>query len=142
LTGHQSGSLQALADDWAKSTGGTHLQYEAFAHESLREANRRTFGVAAVPNCDFAAAKMVISFGADFLDTWLAPVANARGYAAFRAQTENGAGTFVTVEPRLSTTGASADEWVSIKPGTEMVLALGMVNVIVGDNLARAGADA
>jgi len=142
LTGHQSGSLQALADDWAKSAGGTHLQYEAFAHESLREANRRTFGIAAVPNCDFAAAKMVISFGADFLDTWLAPVANARGFAAFRAQTENGAGTFVTVEPRLSTTGASADEWVSIKPGTEMVLVLGMVNAIVGDNLARAGADA
>jgi len=141
LTGHQTGSLQALTDDFAKNAGGTRLQYEAFAHESLREANRRTFGVAAVPNCDFGAARMVISFGADFLDTWGAPIMNARGFAALRAQTEGGAGTFVTVEPRLSTTGATADEWVPIQPGTELAMVLGMVNVIVGDNLARAGAD-
>ena len=43
----------------------------------------------------------------------------------------DGAGRFVAVEPRLSLTGANADEWVAIKPGSEMALALGMAHVIV-----------
>ena len=38
-------------------------------------------------------------------------------------------GTFVQVEPRMSQTGANADEWVPAKPGTEGVLALGLAHV-------------
>src|SRR4029453_2737688 len=49
---------------------GLALVYEPFAYESLREANRRSFGQAAVPEYDFAAARYVLSFGADFLETF------------------------------------------------------------------------
>jgi hypothetical protein len=51
---------------------------------------------------DFAAARCVIAFGADFLETFGSPVAQARGFAAMRANRADGAGHFVTVEPRLS----------------------------------------
>jgi molybdopterin-containing oxidoreductase family iron-sulfur binding subunit len=44
-------------------------------------------------------------------------------------------GQFVAVEPRLSLTAANADEWVAIRPGGEMALALGMANVILGEGL-------
>ena len=37
----------------------------------------------------------------------------------------------VQVEPRMSQTGANADEWVPAKPGTEGVLAFGIAHVIM-----------
>jgi anaerobic selenocysteine-containing dehydrogenase len=40
-------------------------------------------------------------------------------------------GMFVQVESRMTQTGANADQWVPVKPGTEGVLALGLANVIV-----------
>ena len=136
ITEHAPGSSHTLAAEWAKAAGGTHLVYEAFAHESLREANRRSFGTSAIPQYDLAKADFVISFGADFLETWLAPTAHARGFAALRAKTDSGKGGFVAVEPRLSLTGANADEWVAVKPGGEMAMALGMAHVILAEGLS------
>jgi anaerobic selenocysteine-containing dehydrogenase/Fe-S-cluster-containing dehydrogenase component len=140
VTDHVTGSLHQLATEWAAAASGAHLVYEPFAHESLREANRRTFGRAEIPNFDFARARSVVSFGADFLDTWLSPVSQGRGFAAMRAR-RDGSGQFITVEPRLSLTGANADEWVAIKPGTEAALALGMARVILTQGLAPAVAE-
>ncbi len=133
LTDNGTGSLHRLAGEWAAAAGATHLVYEAFAHESMREANRRTFGVAAIPNFDFASARMLVAFGADFLETWLSPVGHARGFAAAR-EAHNPA-RFVAVEPRLSLTGANADEWIAVRPGGEMALALGMARVILSEGL-------
>ncbi len=137
MTDHVTGSLHRLAAEWATGASATHLVYEPFAHESMREANRRTFGLAEIPNLDFGRARCVVSFGADFLETWLSPVGHARGFAAMRAR-RDGSGQFVSVEPRLSLTGANADEWVAIKPGTEAVLALGMARVILTQGLGPA----
>ena len=48
--------------------------------------------------------------------------------------------TFVQVEPRMSQTGANADEWVPAKPGTEGVLALGLAHVLLSARLRPADA--
>ena len=47
---------------------------------------------------------------------------------------------FVQVEPRVSQTGASADEWVAIRPGMEGFLALGLAHVIIKSGLRPANA--
>ena len=74
-TGADSGVLDGFYDEWlAAFRSHRRLRYEAFAYEPLREASRLTFGVAAVPEYDFASAQYVLSFGADFLETWLSPV--------------------------------------------------------------------
>ena len=132
LTGHETGTLALLAGEVAKATGGRHLMWEPFGFESVRAANKTTFGIDGVPRYDLAAARCVVTFGADLLETFGSPVEQARGFSAMRAKRDDGAGYFVTVEPRLSTTGASADEWVAAKPGTEFALSLGMANVIAG----------
>ncbi len=133
ITENATGSFEKLAGEWAGAAGGTHLVYEPFSYESLREANRRCFGLSAVPHFDFERAKMVVSFGADFLETFGSPVAQARGFAAMRARPESG--FFVAVEPRLSLTGANADQWVAVRPGGEIALALGMARVILTEGL-------
>ena len=50
------------------------------------------------------------------------------------------AASFVQVESRMSQTGANADEWVPVRPGTEGVLALGLAHVIMAAKLRPAGA--
>ena len=137
VTGNSTGSLHKLSAAWAAAAGGTHLVYEPFAHESAREANRRTFGVASVPQADFTRARFVLSLGADFLETWGSPVGQARAFAEMRAA-DRQHGVFVAAEPRLSLTAANADEWVAIRPGAEMALALGLARVILAEGLAVA----
>ncbi len=50
-------------------------------------------------------------------------------------------GKFVQVEPRMSQTGANADEWIACRPGMEGVLALGMAHVILREKLSTHGAN-
>ena len=57
------------------------------------------------------------------------------GYAKMRGGRPGIRGALIQVEPRMSLTGASADEWVAIKPGTEGVLALGLANALGAKNL-------
>src|SRR5947207_2202668 len=49
-------------------------------------------------------------------------------------------GTFVQIESLMSQTGASADEWIPVPPGTEGVLALGLARAIVENKLRPADA--
>jgi len=65
----------------------------------------------------------VIVFGADLLGTWNSTVAHSAAYGRMR---QGGRTKFVYVGERLSQTGANADEFIAIRPGTDGVLALGM----------------
>ena len=125
---------------------GAGRAYEPLADGVLRQANLMSFGHAALPTIDLGRADYVISFGADFLGTWNSPVAQGVGYGEMRQGRIGRRGKFAQVEPRMSQTGANADDWVPCNPGTEGVLALGIAQVILHDKLVsrdtktRAGA--
>jgi anaerobic selenocysteine-containing dehydrogenase/Fe-S-cluster-containing dehydrogenase component len=145
VTGLESGSFGELVDAWMKEVGGRHVTYEPFAFEALREGNRIAFGTATIPWYDFANARYIVSFGADFMETWLSPVGYQNGFTrahAFEAGRDGSMAKFVYVGPRLSLTGMSADEWIAAKPATEFMLALAMAQVILSRRLATAPADA
>ena len=118
--------------------GAPALTYELFGDDVLRRANLLSYGREQLPTFDLANASYVLSFGADFLGTWNAPVSHSRGYGDMRQGRPGRRGHFVQVEARMSQTGASADEWVPVKPGTEGALALGMAHVIMRDKLQPA----
>ena len=143
VTGHETRSFDRLTNEWLAAFGSSNrVAYEPFAYEALRHANRAIFGVDAVPQHDFSAANVVVSFGADFLDTWLSPVEHARGFAEGHAFRDGSMGRFIHIEPRMSMTGMSADEWLPPTPGTEALIALAMAQVIVGEGLATGPSDA
>src|SRR5262249_38732254 len=106
-----------------------------FSEDILREANRQSFGYAQLPTFDLARSRYVVSFGADFLGTWNSPVSQSVAYGEMRQGRPGVRAKFVQVEPRMSQTGANADEWVPTKPGTEGVLALGIAHVILKEGL-------
>jgi len=145
VTGADSGALDAFYDDWLRAfRSARRLRYETFAYEPLREASRLVFGVASVPEYDFASARYILSFGADFLETWISPVRYTRGFAEAHRYRDGEMARFVAVEPRRGLTGYSADEWVAPKPGTEGLLALGIAASVVRQgrsHLAGAAAD-
>ncbi|MEK7714759.1 MAG: molybdopterin-dependent oxidoreductase, partial [candidate division NC10 bacterium] len=124
----ESGSLGALLDRWAQALGARpRVTLEPFGYEALRAANRIAFGRDAIPYYAVEDAEVVLSFGADFLETWLSNVNHARGFARMHTFRDGRAGTFIHVEPRQSLTASSADEWVRNAPGTEGLLALAIL---------------
>ena len=133
VTPLMTGTLGRLVDDWAAAVGARRLRYESFAYESVRAANRATFSRDAIPQYDFASPDLVVSFGADFLETWLSTVGYSRDHAEGRRVRDGRTPRFVQIEPRMSLTGASADEWLAIEPGTEALVAAAMVFTIVSE---------
>src|SRR3989449_1680068 len=139
VTGQETGAFGDLADEWMRAVGGRRVAFEPFALEALREGNRLALGTSAVPHYDFAAAKYIISFGADFMETWLSPVEFQNAFTrahAFAAGADSTMAKYVYVGPRLSLTGLSPDEWIAAAPGTEGLPALAMAQVIVARRLA------
>ncbi len=134
LTGRSGPTRARLVNQLAAAIGGTRVEYEALSEAPLREATRIAFGRDVVPTFDFEQAGIILSFGADFLETWLSPVEHARAFARATSTDEQFRKTpFVFVGPRLSLTGQNADEWVPVEAGTEGILALAMANVIAGE---------
>ncbi len=131
LSGAPRGTFGTLLGEFAGAAGGKVVRWQPFDLEPLREANRRTFGRDEVPAHDFAKAKYILSFGADFLDTWGPLVENQRGFAASHGFAQGGMARHVYVAPRAALTGLNADEWLGCAPGAEAAVALAMAHVVV-----------
>ena len=106
----------------------SHVMYEPLAYEALRQANHDVFGIDAVPLYRMDKADFLISFGANFLETWVSNVQFARQFASFREPGKAGKNPFFYVGPRLSMTGASADHWIPVPFGGEYLVALGLIH--------------
>jgi molybdopterin-containing oxidoreductase family iron-sulfur binding subunit len=143
LGGLTPGTFDLLVADFLKAAGSaSRVTYEALSYEPLRKAAKQTFGVDAVPFHDLAKAKAIVSFGADFLETWLSPVEYARQFGSMHTYRDGDMGRFTYVGPRQSLTGANADRWIASRPGQELAVALGVLNVIIADGLAKNDASA
>src|SRR4029078_6503694 len=71
---HETGSFPEFLDQWLAGYGmPAHLAYDGEAPHAVLQANRQTYG-AAWPALDFAAAKLIVAVGADFLEMWGANV--------------------------------------------------------------------
>jgi anaerobic selenocysteine-containing dehydrogenase len=88
-------------------------------------------GHAQHPAYDFLSAKLILSFGANFLEDGYSPVYYTKLYSHHQER-----GTrYIQIEPRLSLTAANADRWIPIRPGTYGALALGIAYVLIREEL-------
>ncbi len=134
IHGQMGPALTSLVDEVMAAVGGSRTEYEALSDAPLREAARIAFGTDALPRYDIESARMLVSFGNDFLETGVNPVGYARAFARMSGSDDHGdKGRFVYAGPRLSLTGLNADEWLPIRPGSEAALALGMASALGGD---------
>ena len=131
------GHLGLLVSRFAAANGIEHLQFQspAAGDSVYQHAVKNVYGADSLPDFDLERANTVISFGADFLSTWLSPTRWNRGYGEFRQGKDRERGTLYQVDSRFSMTAANADKWLPIRPGWEGYLALSIAQVIVAENL-------
>jgi molybdopterin-containing oxidoreductase family iron-sulfur binding subunit len=103
------------------------LIFEPFAFESLKHAHAQVFGQPVLPGYHMEQCDLLIGFGADFLETWLSPVAYAHKFKAMHALTRGHKNMFLHVGPYLSLTGANADRWIACRPGAEPFVLMGLI---------------
>jgi molybdopterin-containing oxidoreductase family iron-sulfur binding subunit len=138
LTEGLTGSMDRLVDEFCTAFGIERVRWQPFAHEPVRAGYRIALGVDGMPVHDFSRADVVLSFGADFMETWGSPIDYSHGFVRAHAYDSAGRrGRFISVTPHQSLTDLNADEWLAVRPGTEHIVALAMARVIVD-----AGADA
>ena len=141
LTPQLRGSLATLCSTFMRSFGSPHLlSYELLAPDWLRAASRTSFGQATLPWYDLAETRYLLSFGAEFLESYLSPVHYGGAFGQMRQGRDTVRGHFTYVGPRLSLTGASADRWMPARPGSEGALALGLCRLLLAEALYDRGA--
>ena len=137
LTGPKGPTEGNFLNRFADRLGGRRVVYDALDDSALRRAAKIAFGVDALPRYQIGEADFLVSFGADFLETWLSPVHFAAEFASMHGVRDGHKGRFVFIGSRLSLTGQNADEWIPARPGSEAQVALA-----VAGELVRRGADA
>jgi anaerobic selenocysteine-containing dehydrogenase len=135
LMGTGSDHLFDLVSDLAAATGApTPIRFSVGSmfdgQATLSRAAEDLFGQAAMPFFDIGNSDLVLSFGANFLEHWLSPVAYNLAYAKMRRGNPKRRGYFIQFEPRMSQTAANADEWIPIHPGTEGLIALAIGRLV------------
>jgi anaerobic selenocysteine-containing dehydrogenase/Fe-S-cluster-containing dehydrogenase component len=145
----QGPTLDKISRQWLQSWNSSRIIFwERINDEPARAATEVCFGRRDLPVYRLDQAETIISFDADFVETWGSPVEYARQYAEFRSprMRKNGLtiGRSAYVGARLNATAAKCDEWVAANPGTEGVLAMGVLNMVVtqGWVAPNAGVDA
>jgi molybdopterin-containing oxidoreductase family iron-sulfur binding subunit len=129
LTRPEPGQLGTFLGAWLGALGQPAAQlvtFDPMGRPWAREGQRRALGSDAVPVPDLAAARLIVFIGDDVVEEG-SLVEAARGLADQRAA----GGRSVYVGPRLSLTGASSDQWISVEPGTELTLVLGLCRQVL-----------
>ena len=123
ISGHQSLLLSSYLESLKSSH---HFVHEVINNAVARAANKEVLGDEQ-PVYHVNKAKVIFSLGADLVGASDSPVHFATQYAEFRNAPR---GVLIQAEPSMSLTGANADTWLPVRPGTEIALLLGVANVL------------
>lgn len=115
--------------------GATHVVYEPISYAGILQANLNSFGKAEIPDYKFDKAEVIVSFGADFLGTWLSPAEFAAAYAQTRDLTnnQNKLSYHVQFETGLSISGSKADKRIPVKPSEVSKLVRMLETALTGE---------
>jgi molybdopterin-containing oxidoreductase family iron-sulfur binding subunit len=134
---------KAISEFASKYSNTELVMYDANSVSGLLKANKASFGKAVIPGYDFSKANVIVSFGADFLGTWISPVEYAAAYSSRkklgkskRSKEEFQVLRHYQFESRLSLTGCSADHRGPIKPSEEGQYITSLYNAITGNGSA------
>ena len=133
-----SPSTKAVIQEFINKYPGTELvMYDPVSSYGIVKANQESFGKAVIPSYDFAKAQTVVSFGADFLGTWINPNKFSRDFIQNRKldHGKKAMSRLYQFETNLSLTGANADYRTPIKPSAEGLAVASLYNMLA----AKAG---
>ena len=120
LTGtlHSPTARRAVAGFLEGFADARHVVFDPVSRSAILDAHARTHGLRVLPRYRFDRADVVVSFDADFLGTWIAPVEHTAGYGERRQPdaAQPRLSHHVQLESRMSLTGTKADERIPTAP--------------------------
>jgi molybdopterin-containing oxidoreductase family iron-sulfur binding subunit len=127
-------SAAVVAKFLSQFPGARHVVLaEDASSQAVLEAHAATHDKAVVPFYRFDEAQVIVSIGADFLGTWIQPVAFARQWAQTRklSAKQKRMSKHIQIETQMTLTGSNADERLRILPSQERAFALGLAGRVV-----------
>ncbi|QQL48730.1 TAT-variant-translocated molybdopterin oxidoreductase [Mucilaginibacter ginkgonis] len=131
-------TLGVIADFIAAYPTAKHVVYDAVSYTGIIQANQNSFGKAVLPHYNFDKADVIVSFGADFLGSWISHTEFSRQYASNRAAKaleEKKMSRHIQFETGMSLTGSNADVRMPIKPSEEGTAIISLYNALSGNTL-------
>ncbi|MFC2080218.1 Fe-S-cluster-containing hydrogenase [Bacteroidota bacterium] len=125
-------TIQLIENLQAKYSDLEWIVYDETSFGSLLLAHEIVMGKSEIPGYHFDKANYILSFDADFLGTWLAPVEFARGYAKKRAVNKENPSMskHVQFEAGYSITGSNADERHAVSPAKAQSILAKLYNAL------------
>ncbi len=130
-----SPTTEKALQEFAVAFGGAELiMYDPISNYGIAKAAESFFGSSVIPSYHFDKAKTIVSFGADFLGTWISPIEFAAAYAKTRkvSKEKPEMSRHYQFESNLSMTGANADYRTPIKASQSGLAVLALYNAIAG----------
>lgn len=122
-----------IADFASRYTSTKHITFDASSYSGMINANNNSFGKAVLPSYNFDKADVIVSFGADFLGTWISPVEFTKQYVSNRnhkSLESKKMSRHIQFESILSLTGTNADSRYAHKPSEQGLAVLALYNAI------------
>lgn len=131
MYGETRGQMRAFLTRFMHALGSPNaISHDSLNIEAAKLATLYTQGVYDLPAYDLENTRYVVSFGASMLEGGRSPQRMVSGIS-FMRRGRSERGKIVVFDPRQGVSGAKADEWFPINPGTDAALALGIANVII-----------
>ena len=131
-------TLAVIADFIAAFPNTKHISYDAVSYTGIIQANQNSFNKAVLPHYNFDKADVIVSFGADFLGTWISPTEFIRQYVQNRNNKSLQAkkmSRHIQFETGMSITGSNADVRILVKPSEEGAALVNLYNAVSGTTL-------
>jgi MoCo/4Fe-4S cofactor protein with predicted Tat translocation signal len=114
-----------------------HVTVDEVSSSAMLLANEQMFGERVIPNYSFDKAKVIVSFNADFLGTWISPVEFASDYSKNRKIEDPHHAEIsrhIQVESHMSLTGSNADNRILVKPSEQGAAIATLYNAIAAQS--------
>ena len=131
IAGSDQGTVARLFSRFLTAYGSPNFFHIPSSADTYQLALQQMNGVSEAPAFDLENADFILSFGCGLLDGWGSPVRMFKANAGWKKAD----GRVIQIESRLSRTAAKADRWITIIPGTEAALALGVAHVLIKEML-------
>ena len=131
-----SPTTQAIIDTFSKKYAAKHVQYDAISVQGMLDANKESFGQRVIPTYHLDKADVIVSFGADFLGSWL-NTSLEKQYIANRNPKSGKMSRHFQIETNMSLSGSNADVRIPVKPSEKLNLLENLYDTLNGNSKAN-----
>ncbi|HSO28188.1 MAG TPA: molybdopterin-dependent oxidoreductase, partial [Anaerolineales bacterium] len=119
-----SGVYQRLAAGLGASATGLRYGLDSAVPSGVEDTLGEGAGYLANDYTDLPNARLILIWGAD-------PVRTRLNWWPFFLEARKAGAHLVVIDPRYTATAAKSDEWLPIRPGTDLYLALGLLHYLL-----------